>query len=215
MTTPLAVSAIVTSYLLGSVSFAMLAAKLVKGVDLRSVGSGNLGATNAGRVLGRTWGLGIYLLDLLKGFVPTWVAMNMLDGWQASAARYLPLPMLMGAAAFLGHCFPFYLRFRGGKGVATASGVILAVSPAAFIASVVGFAVSVAAFRMVSLGSMVAAVVLPVAYLSAERRHALQLPQLAWLTFFLAITILVIVRHRSNIHRIVEGTESKIGRNGS
>jgi len=212
MTTPVATIAVIAAYGLGSVSFALLATRMVKGVDLRTVGSGNLGATNAGRTLGRKWGVAIYVLDFLKGFAPTWIGLELLGQWDSPAAAYLPLPMLMGAAAFLGHCFPFYLRFRGGKGVATASGVILAVSPAAFIAAITGFVIAVALFRMISLGSIVAAIVLPVAYLASERRDALELPKLSWLTFFLGVTILVIARHRSNIQRIVEGTETKLGR---
>ena len=214
MTSSVAVACILGSYLLGSVSFALLFVRMIKGVDLRTVGSGNLGATNAGRTLGRTWGFAIYLLDFLKGGAPTWIGFWLEDAhpWDTGLAAFLPLPMLMGAAAFLGHCYPFYLRFRGGKGVATASGVILAVSPGAFLASMVAFVVLVALFRMISLGSIGAAIVLPVAFLATERRDALELPNLAWLTFFLLVTVFVIVRHRTNIQRIVEGTESKIGR---
>lgn len=212
MTTPAAVAAILASYLLGSISFALLLTRTLKGVDLRTVGSGNLGATNAGRVLGRGWAVGIYLLDFLKGLVPTLLGLHVLDAWDAPIAEYLPLAMLMGAAAFLGHCFPAYLGFKGGKGVATASGVILAVSWPAFVASMLAFGITLGLFRMVSLGSIVAAIVLPIAFLSTERRAALELPMLSWLTFFLAIAVLVIVRHRTNIRRIVEGTESRIGR---
>lgn len=212
MTNPVAFALIAGSYLLGSVSFALLFVRMIKGIDLRTVGSGNLGATNAGRTLGRSWGVAIYVLDFLKGWTPTWVALECLEDWDAPVAQYLPLPLLMGAAAFLGHCYPFYLRFRGGKGVATASGVILAVSPPAFLVSMAAFGLLVLAFRMISLGSIGAAIVLPVAYLATERRDALQLPKLAWLTFFLAVTVFVIVRHRTNIQRIVEGTESRIGR---
>ena len=212
MSTPVAVSAILASYVLGSVSFASLLVRVVDGVDLRTVGSGNLGATNAGRILGPRWAVMIYLLDFLKGFAPTLIGREVLAQWDAPIAQYLPLAMLMGAAAFIGHCFPFYLGFKGGKGVATASGVILAVSWPAFAASMIAFGVTLLASRMVSLGSIAAAIVLPVAYLSAERRAALELPQLSWLSFFLVITVLVIVRHRANIRRIVEGSESKIGR---
>jgi glycerol-3-phosphate acyltransferase PlsY len=120
--------------------------------------------------------------------------------------------MLMGAAAFFGHCWPFYLGFKGGKGVATASGVILAVSWPAFVAAMIGFLLSVAIFRMISLGSVIGAFVLPIAYLATERRDAVVLPQLAWLTFFTFVTILVIARHRTNIIRIVEGQEPRVGR---
>jgi len=210
MTMPVAVAAILASYVLGSVSFALLIVRALNGVDLRTVGSGNLGATNAGRILGRRWAVGVYLLDFLKGLVPTWIGLH--AEWDVPAAPYLPLAMLMGGAAFLGHCFPFYLGFKGGKGVATASGVILAVSWPAFFAGMIAFIVTLLLSRMVALGSIVAAIVLPVAFLSTERRAALELPNLSWLSFFLAIAVLVIVRHRTNIRRMVEGSESKIGR---
>ena len=211
MTNAVAIACIAGSYLLGSVSFALLFARLVKGIDLRSVGSGNLGATNAGRTLGKGWGLLIYLLDFLKGFGPTWIGLHALQDWDAPVATFLPLPLLMGAASFLGHCYPFYLGFKGGKGVATASGVIHAGSVQAFRVSMVAFVLLVLAFRMISLGSIGAALVLPVAYLSSERQDALALPNLAWLTFFLIVAVFVVVRHRTNIQRIVEGTESRIG----
>jgi len=209
----LALLCVLGSYGLGSVSFALLLVRGLRGVDLRSVGSGNLGATNAGRVLGRRWAIVIYLLDFAKGCAPTLIGLHVHVLAETSLGHdFLPLPMVMGAAAFLGHCYPVHLGFRGGKGVATASGVVLAVSPLTFVAGVAAFGLMFLAFRMISLGSIVSSITLPVAFLATERREALELPNLAWLTFFLGIAILVIVRHRANIHRIVEGTEPRVGR---
>lgn len=197
------------SYLLGSVSFAALAAKMAGGIDLRGVGSGNLGATNAGRALGLGWGLAVYAMDLLKGLGPVLLAEWLRPGERVAGA--LPIPVLCAAAALLGHCFPVFHRFKGGKGVATASGIVLAHSWPAFLVSLLGFAAGVALSRMVSAGSILAAAVLPVAYIAIERREALSMPNLAWLTLFLLMGILVIVLHRGNILRIAEGKEPRIG----
>ncbi|HMS16186.1 MAG TPA: glycerol-3-phosphate 1-O-acyltransferase PlsY [Planctomycetota bacterium] len=209
MVSPTAVALILGSYLLGSVSFAAIVASKARGIDLRSVGSGNLGATNVGRTLGKSWGLLVYVLDLLKGLLPVLLAEAFFETEWAFGT--IPVPVLCAAAALLGHCFPIFYGFRGGKGVATASGIILAHSAFTLLAVLASFVVGLLASRMVSVGSMLGAVVLPVAYLAIERRHALEMPNLAWLTLYLLMGILVIVLHRSNIQRIVEGTEHRIG----
>ena len=211
MGTPLALLLILASYLLGSISFAMIVVKLKSGVDLRTVGSGNPGATNAGRYLGTRFGIVVYLLDLMKGWLPTWLGLAVLPAWEAPIATWLPLPMLMGASAFLGHCFPIQMRFRGGKGVATASGVLLAASWPTLAIAGTAFALSLLCFRIISLSSMIAACTLPITFLALHRREALTPPNLSWLTFLLAITILVLVRHRGNIHRLVLGQEPRLG----
>jgi glycerol-3-phosphate acyltransferase PlsY len=162
-----------------------------------------------GRTLGKQWGLLVYVLDLLKGMIPVLVASRICPEEMFRDA--IPVPVLCAAAALLGHCFPVFYGFRGGKGVATASGIILAHSPLTFVCVLLGFITGVLASRMVSVGSMVGAVVLPIAYLSLGRREALALPHLAWLTLFLLMAILVLALHRSNIQRIVEGTEHRLG----
>jgi glycerol-3-phosphate acyltransferase PlsY len=206
-----ALALVIASYLLGSISFALLLGKLVQGVDLRHVGSGNLGASNTGRTLGRKWGIATYGLDLLKGFIPAAVGLyGFPDAYLVEGV--VPLAVAMGLAAFLGHCYPVYLGFRGGKGVATGSGVVLAASWFTFLVGLITFGIVLALSRMMSVSSMLAAIVLPVAYLASWRREALVMPQLAWLTLFLLLAILVIVGHRENIHRIAERTEPRVGR---
>jgi acyl phosphate:glycerol-3-phosphate acyltransferase len=195
----------VLSYLTGSVSFALIAGKLC-GVDVRAQGSGNLGATNAGRALGRPVGLAIFALDCAKGFAPTFLFPPI-----ALARGASPTPawlgLCFGGCAIAGHVFPFYLRFRGGKGVATAAGVFLALAPIATLAVVAVWGVCVLAWRMVSLASIVAAVSLPVAtWFLAPRADATVVAPAA-----VAVAGLVVWRHRSNLRRIVAGTEKRIG----
>jgi glycerol-3-phosphate acyltransferase PlsY len=207
-----AVLALLAAYLLGSVSFAYLLVRTLKGVDLRSAGSGNLGATNAGRVLGRGLGLLILVLDLGKGLLPVLVARGPLDDPLVFGGS-LPLSVGMGAAAFLGHCYPCWLRFRGGKGVATAAGAILGLAPLAALIALGGFVLGVLVTRMVSVGSMAAAVVLPIGWLCLRREEVFQHPSDGWImVFFVALTLFVLLRHTPNLHRIIEGTEPRIGR---
>ncbi len=186
---------IATAYLLGGIPFGYLLGRL-KGVDLRKVGSGNVGATNAARVLGKPYGVLVYILDFLKGFVPTLLAVKLFgsDSWTT---------FLVGLAAVLGHTFSPFLGFRGGKGVATASGVLFAVNP--FLASAV-LAVWLVVFKIsgyVSLGSIAAA--FAAVYLSGVFGLPFNLKCLITLT-----AILVVVKHKSNIERLMEGRELKV-----
>jgi len=148
------------AYLYGSVPFGFVAAKLIKGVDIRQTGSGNIGATNAARVLGFKFFPLIFLLDVSKGLLPTLAA-----GRLVAAGAYDPSPfvILTAVAAMLGHVFPIYLNFRGGKAVATSTGVFLALAPWALLIAAGVWAFIFAVSRYVSLASMTAAVVLPVA----------------------------------------------------
>src|SRR5512134_1334588 len=173
-------------YLLGSVPFGILVAKAFdRGLDLRKAGSGNIGATNVARTLGKAAGVITLLLDAGKGIFALALARIILDG------PAYPWLALVGGAVFLGHVFPVYLRFRGGKGVATALGVVL-------------FAVVLYFTRYVSLGSLCAAVGLPVAmaFLGKSREYV---------TLSLLMGFLVIWTHRENIHRLLAGQESKFG----
>lgn len=203
--------AILLSYLAGSVSFAYLLVKSRRGIDLRSVGSGNLGATNAGRILGRRWAAAIYTLDLLKGLLPT-AAGKHLFGDPALAS--VPLSLLMGAAAFAGHCWPFWLGFKGGKGVATASGVILALAPLVFAIALLVFAIAVLLTRRISVGSLCAALTIPVSWWALGGPEAREGRGAVLLAFFSALAVAVIVLHRKNIGRILAGTEPRIGGTG-
>lgn len=184
---------VLAAYLIGSVPTGYLLGYFA-GVDVRKAGSGNVGATNVARVVGSRQGLWTLLADSAKGFVPALVAVRL--GLDASEST------LVGVAAFLGHLYPVFLKFHGGKGVATAFGVILGLAPLATMCLIVLFAVVVGATRIVSLSSMIAAVAAPfVLWLLDES------PAEIMMTVLLAA--LIIVRHHSNIQRLLAGTEPR------
>ena len=205
------------SYLLGSIPFGYLAGRL-KGIDIRQHGSRNVGATNAGRVLGRRWGLAVFALDVLKGAVPV-VGAGL---WLHRAGEFagpglLALWMLDAFAAVAGHVWPVWLGFRGGKGVATSLGVLLALYPFFTwpgLLALAAWVVVTLASRYVSLGSLVAAVVFPATLLAMSLTIGeTWSPGRIWplLAFALAMSLLLIWRHRGNIARLLAGTENKIG----
>ena len=196
---------IVVSYLLGTVSFSFLLVKRLAGIDLRQQGSGNLGATNAGRVLGKRWAVVIYVLDLLKGL--TAAGLPRLAFGDPSLAG-LPLDIAAGFAVILGHVFPFWLGFRGGKGVATGSGVVLALGPVTFLGALVLWIVMLKATRMVSAASVLATASLPLLHRFVEPGGMAR----SGTTIAMgAMAVFVIVMHRSNIRRILAGTEHRVG----
>lgn len=185
------------SYFCGAVPFSYLLVKWIKGVDIRDVGSGNVGATNAGRVLGK-WGfIAAFLLDMSKAFIPLFIFLN-----------YLPinniLILVSAVCIIIGHTYTVFLRFKGGKGVATGVGIFLALSPLNLFIALIVFLVVIGAFRMVSLGSVTAAITLAVLVWLRTDWLGLQL-------FTTLVVLFVIFKHRSNIKRIIEGKESKIG----
>jgi glycerol-3-phosphate acyltransferase PlsY len=194
------------AYFLGSVPFGFLAAKLLKGVDIRTTGSRNIGATNAARVLGFKYFPLLVLLDLAKGFLPTLAALLLAP---ADAHHAPSLAIAAGIAAILGHVFPVWLGFKGGKAVATGGGVFLALSWGSVLVAGLAWGIVFGLTRYVSLASMTAAVVLPVAvWLLSPDGHG------AWdaVTIFAAVAGLVIVfLHRANIRRLLSGTENRIG----
>jgi acyl-phosphate glycerol 3-phosphate acyltransferase len=184
------------AYLIGAIPFGYLVGR-AKGVDLFAVGSGNIGATNAGRVLGRGYGLLVFALDFLKGAGPV-----------AAAAWADPgegLRVAAAAAAFLGHLFPVYLGFRGGKGVATGAGVVAVLVPGPFLLALVGWGLTALLTRLVSLASVVAATLIVVGHLASGVRVG------GWVTLFcVAGAALVVVKHRANVGRLLAGTENRI-----
>ncbi|MBM4095470.1 MAG: glycerol-3-phosphate 1-O-acyltransferase PlsY [Planctomycetes bacterium] len=192
---------VISAYLIGSVPFGFLAGRL-KGVDLRATGSGNIGATNAGRVLGKWWGYGVFALDFLKG--ATGVALGRLaevETWPEGLA-----PVACGSAAFLGHIFPIYLAFKGGKGVATGAGIMACLVPGPFLCSLLAWVLTVLATRMISAGSVVAAEVLICWASWVFKTSGFGLvPGAVWLAGFL-----VIAKHAGNIFRILKGTENRL-----
>ncbi len=204
-------------YVVGATPFGYLIGRL-KGVDIRSAGSGNVGATNVGRVLGRPWGYLCFALDLAKGLVPVvaaWAVLRGRAGFPTPAQQGVWLAA--GCGTILGHVFSVWLRFRGGKGVATSLGVVLAVWPfftfAALAAAAIWLAVTLAS-RYVSLGSIAAAIAfVPLVLLFALLRGEGGVGRLWPLTAFAAaMAALIILRHRGNIRRLLAGTENRIGR---
>lgn len=195
---PLAALLVVASYLLGSLSFAVLLVRLRTGRDIREEGSGNAGATNVLRSYGKGLGLAVAVLDVLKGTAAVLlVRLVTADPRYAAAA---------GFAAVLGHVFPIFYGFRGGKGVATAVGAFLALAPEAMLVSLGVFVLVVAVTRYVSLGSMISMALLPAfaGLLFREPRPVLLAAA--------ATALLVILKHLPNLQRLARGEEGKLGR---
>ena len=187
------------SYLIGAIPTSYLVVRLVRGEDLRKFGSGNLGATNLYRVLGWKYAVPVGAFDVLKGAIPVMVL--------GPAAGANPLTaVLLGSAAVVGHVFSVFVKFKGGKGVATGAGVILGLAPWAFLVALVTWLIVTRVSGFVSLGSIMAALVLvPAAYLLHPERRPL-------LWIFGLLAALIIVLHWSNIGRLISGTENRFGR---
>jgi acyl-phosphate glycerol 3-phosphate acyltransferase len=207
--TPMVASAVavLAAYLIGAIPFGLLIARAVKGIDIRTVGSGNLGATNVGRVLGRRYFFIVLALDLAKGLLPT-IGLPWLVGRLAGVVP-VDLPVLVALAAILGHTFPVYLKFRGGKGVATSLGVVLALDPASCAVAVLVFGVVLVTSRYMSLASLMGGVGFTVAHF-VMHPEPLSREQIAMSLFSVAVVALLVVRHRSNIARIRAGTENRV-----
>jgi len=192
------------AFILGAVPFSWLVARLVRGVDIRGVGSGNIGATNVARSIGLGPGLAALALDAAKGSAAVLLARWFLAGEGGAHT----LPAVAGGMAILGHNFTPFLRFRGGKGVATGAGVFGVLAPWALLSAVLVFVLTVAVGRMVSLGSVLAAGSLPVAvYALGGGREVVVLS--------LLVAALVIARHHANLRRILAGRESRLGGGGA
>jgi acyl-phosphate glycerol 3-phosphate acyltransferase len=194
------------AYLVGAIPFGYLVAR-ARGVDILRHGSGNIGATNVGRVLGRRWGVLIFLLDAAKGALPV-----LLTGALLEAPAELPpqtLPVVAGVSAFLGHLFPIYLRFRGGKGVATGAGVMAVLLPGPTLAALLTWVTALACTRYVSAASLSAAAVLCVLRL-AFTAEPWALAQRVVTLFCVTGALLVTVRHAGNIRRLLGGTENRL-----
>lgn len=199
----------VSAYLVGSLPFGYLTGRLVAGIDIRQHGSGNIGATNVGRVLGNKWGLFVLSLDFLKGLLsvaalsPLFLPPDSADRshWQVAA----------GVAAIFGHMFPFWLRFRGGKGVATALGVVACLAPWPTAIAFVLFGVSFAFWRIMSLSSMLGALAFAISEVAWHWGNLFSAANWSLTVFSLAVPALIIVRHRANIVRLWRGQEKRYG----
>lgn len=198
----------VLGYVLGSMPWAVWIGRWFYGIDVREHGSGNAGATNTIRVLGVGPGLVVFALDVLKGFlsvIAAWLAAKTLIAHGMMTAEWgIPLELLGGVGAFLGHVFPMFAKFRGGKGVATLCGVVLGLHPLAALSALGVFAVVLLLTRYVSLGSMLAALSFPFfLYFAYGARDP-------WLLgVSIVLVVMIIVTHRSNIGRLLHGTESR------
>jgi glycerol-3-phosphate acyltransferase PlsY len=205
---PLLCLVAVASYLLGAIPFGFIIARL-RGHDIRREGSGNIGATNVARTLGLRWGLLAFALDFGKGALPVWLATLLPE---PSDADWPPdtLPVVAGVAAFLGHLLPIYLRFRGGKGVATGCGVVAVLLPKLALIVLLAWGLVLFLTRFVAVASITAAMLLFVLRLYTtsgpwSNQHVVVT------SFCAAGALLVLVRHHSNLRRLAHGAEPRIG----
>jgi len=203
----------IAAYVIGSTPFGVMIAR-AKGVDLRKVGSGNVGATNVGRTVGRKWGCLCFALDVAKGLAPV-VAAGLVLKREADFPTLLHqfAWLSVGFGAIAGHVFSFWLKFRGGKGVATSMGVVIGIYPYFTWPGLCALAIWILVTlisRYVSLGSVVAAVSFVPLFVAFRWREVGSLWPL--LTFASVVAVLIVVRHRSNIARLLAGRENKIGR---
>jgi acyl phosphate:glycerol-3-phosphate acyltransferase len=181
------------AYLIGSVPFGLILTRLAGAGDVRTIGSGNIGATNVLRTGRRGLAIATLILDLLKGALPVWLAF-----------RYLgpDMAVVAGLGAVLGHCFPAWLKFRGGKGVATAAGVVVALTPTVAAIAIGVFVLVVLATRYVSLGSVLGALAAaPAAYLIGYVQAA---------ELYLLLALIILAKHTANLRRLAQGTEARL-----
>lgn len=200
---------VIGSYLLGSIPTGVVLARLMGKQDIRTGGSGNIGATNATRLLGKKFGAYTFLGDMLKGCIPV-LAAKILMANNTDAGSVDITAAACGLAAFLGHLYPVYLRFKGGKGVATACGIMLALEPVIIPFLLLVFITVAALSRFVSLASLASAFMLPLLLLATNWLLRPVAPAVTALGFLMAG--LVFLKHRSNIQRLLRGTENQIGR---
>ena len=192
------------SYLLGSIPFGLLISR-ARGIDIRTKGSGNIGATNVFRMVGKSWGLLCFALDLFKGLGAAWLLPSLLMSPE-QLAEQPNVPLIAGACAILGHNFPVWLKFKGGKGIATSGGVIAAVAPLSFLSAIALWVGCMLISRIVSLSSIIAAIGVAVTgwiFYSDQ-------PIVAGILTLLGIV--AVVRHRSNIQRLLKGEEHRFGK---
>ncbi len=199
---------LIVSYLIGSIPFGFVIGKC-HGIDIRTVGSGNIGATNVTRSIGPWWGKLCFLLDFVKGVIPTLLTLVLVKNGTLSDTINL-LPSVATLTVVLGHIYPVYLKFKGGKGIATAAGAIFPLCPLAVIIGLITWVILFLTTRYVSVASIAAAAILPI---SAVVLYVFKLPfapdSLPPVILFIVIGILAILKHTSNIKRLLNGTENR------
>ena len=194
--------ALLTAYILGSIPTSYIMGKLIKGIDIRDFGSGNVGATNALRILGTKVGVFTLIIDIGKGFIAVTIARFIIED---------PADLIMiltGLFAILGHIFTIFLKFKGGKGVATSAGVFIALVPIPVALALFVFVFTVWLSRFVSLGSILAALTLFISELVMN--ICISFTELEFLIFTFIIALFIIIRHKANIQRLINGNENKI-----
>ncbi|MEY2718658.1 MAG: Glycerol-3-phosphate acyltransferase [Bacteroidota bacterium] len=209
---------VVQSYLIGAIPFALIIGKQWYGVDVRTVGSGNLGSTNVYRNLGWKAGVAVQILDIAKGLVPVLLVASFFDSQMPFVNRtpfedQTVVRLIAGVSAVLGHMFSVFAGMRGGKGINTSLGMLLAIAPVELAIATGFFALTVGFFGYISLGSMIAAVVIPIAM--AVRYNVFHVDILGYKTivfFMIALALLVIYAHRSNLKRLLAGTENRFAK---
>jgi len=194
---------IVLAYLIGSIPTAVWVSKKLFGIDIREHGSGNAGATNTFRVLGSKAGAGVMFVDMFKGFVA--VKLSLLSTFPWYSEQITNLQIFLGLAAVLGHIFPIWAGFRGGKGIATLFGMILGIQPLVAISLIGVFILMLYLTRYVSLSSISASVAFPVLILFIFRE-----PEISYRVFAIATACLVVLTHHKNIGRLLHGNENKV-----
>ena len=193
------------AYLLGSIPFGYLVAK-AKGIDIRSAGSGNIGATNAMRVLGKPAGIFVLLMDMFKGLAAVWLCAEILQRMNIATADVQTERVIAGISVVLGHNYTCWLRFKGGKGIATTGGAFLALAPWAVLVAIVVFVLLVLLTKYVSVGSIGTAIALPATIW-------LMTPNNLFLCIVATLLgVMAIYKHKSNIQRLLAGTENRVGK---
>lgn len=198
---------LIFAYLFGAFPSAYYAGKWARGIDLRTVGSGNLGFTNAWRMLGPTWSIPVLLVDVLKGYLPVLLA-------HVLVPESVSLPILAGFVAIIGHTWTIFLGFKGGgKGVATSAGVFLALTPVPLLITLIVFLAVLVISRYMSLASVIGAVTLAISGSLLCLFESIYAPSWAELLFIFIAAALILYKHRSNMRRLIQGTEPKLKKN--
>ncbi len=203
MITDTNIALLILAYLLGALPFSIIAGRLLKGIDIREYGSGNAGATNTFRVLGKGAGIPVLALDVLKGYAA--VSLAHYSEFGSNTEMFINLSLAYGIAAVLGHVFPVYVGFRGGKGVATLLGLMIGAFPQAAFLSIGVFVITLFLSKYVSLSSILAGIVFPVGVYFLSK---VLIPTMV--IFSLFVPVLLLVTHQRNIERLFRGEESKV-----
>jgi glycerol-3-phosphate acyltransferase PlsY len=203
----------VAAYLLGSIPSAVWIGKSFYNIDVREHGSGNAGATNTFRVLGKGPGTIVLIMDILKGYLASSLVYAFIavfpQTFEWNAHRIVNIQLMLGASAVIGHLLPLFAGFKGGKGIATLAGMIIALNPLAALCAIGIFLIVLLLTRFVSLGSMLGGLSIPVLFVSVFGKSMPEFRQPSVVIFTIVIAVLVVITHRKNINRLIHGNESK------